>query len=169
MEIIKLSLGETEDREMCFSEGMFRQEDTVFHVFAIASGELILLVHADLSLAEFADSIQDECEFESCECAVVSWNTETKTATQHTVAFDLESITAYCMESDMECYQCWHHDGNEGLYEAAESEYGLAFVIAHDLLALDNFENVRAMAEEYEDAAELLSVLKEASFDIDVD
>ena len=169
MEIIKLSLGETEDREICFSEVMFCQEKIFFHVFAIASGELILLVNADLSLEEFADSIQDECEFEPCECKFVSWNTEAKTIAQHIMALDLENIMAYCVESDMECYQCWRHDGNEGLYEAAESEYGIAFVIAHDLLALDNFENVRAMAEEYEDAAELLAVLKEASFDIDVD
>lgn len=107
MEIVKLSLDETENCEMCFSEGMFYQEDTTFHIFAIASGELILLVHADLSLAEYADSIQDECDFEPCECDVVSWNTETKTATQHTVTLDLESIMAYCMESGMECYQCW--------------------------------------------------------------
>ena len=167
MEIIELSLGETEDREMCFSEGMFCQEDTTFYIFAIASGELILLVHSDLSLAEFANSIQDECEFDPCECDVVSWNTEAKTATQHTMALDLESIMAYCMESDMECYQCWKHDGNEGLYEPSESEDGLAFVIAHDLLALDNFENVRTMAENDEDAAVLLAVLEEASFNSD--
>ena len=54
---------------------------------------------------------------------------------------DLEIVIPFCMESDSELYRCWQDDGNEGLCEAAESDFGLAFVIVYDLLAENDFSD----------------------------
>lgn len=59
------------------------------------------------------------------------------------VDLDIENVLAHCMKSDLETYQCWRHDGNEGFYEASDSDAGLAFVVVHDLLATTGFPNVR--------------------------
>ena len=74
---------------------------------------------------------------------------------------DVESVLANCMEGDLETYQCWRHDGNEGLYEASESDAGIAFVVVHDLLATNGFPNVREMLE---DDDTLIALLDEIDF-----
>ena len=140
MEIIKLTSGQVQDKEIRFSEGIFGNDDVQFYIFAIESGELILLVRSDLSLDELMDNVREDDEF------------------------DLEDLLAYCMESDMERYECWDGDGNEGLYEASEADDGLAFVITYDLLAENDFENVRTMAENGDEEAEaLLPVLEDVN------
>ena len=140
MEIINLSVAQAQDNELCFSEGLFSNDEEQFYIFAIESGELILLVRSDLSMDELMDNIQKDDKF------------------------DLEDLLAYCMESDLERFECWDGDGNEGLYEASEADDGLAFVIAYDLLAENDFENVRTMAENGDEEAEaLLPVLENAN------
>ena len=139
MEIIKLT-AQTQDNEICCSEGLFGNDEGQFYIIAIESGELILLVRSELSLEGLMDSVREDDEF------------------------DLEDLLAYCMESDLERYECWDGDGGEGLYEASEAEDGLAFVIAYDLLAANGFENVRTMAENGDEEAEaLLQVLEDAN------
>lgn len=135
MEIIKLAAAQEQDNGIRFAEGMFCNNDEQFYVFAIESGELILLVRSDLSLEELMDNIREDDEF------------------------DIEDLLAYCMESDMERYECWDGDGNEGLYEASEADDGLAFVTAYDLLNANNFENVRTMAENGDEEAEALLLI----------
>lgn len=140
MEIIKLTTAHAQNNEDRFSEALFRNDEGQFHILAIESGELILLVRSDLSLEKLMDSAREDDEF------------------------DLEDLLAYCMESNMERYECWDGDGNEGLYEASEADDGLAFVIAYDLLAENDFENVRTMAENGDEEAEaLLPVLEDAN------
>lgn len=140
MEIINLSVAQAQDNGLCFSEGLFSNDEEQFYIFAIESGELILLVRSDLSMDELMDDIQEDDKF------------------------DLEDLLAYCMESNLERYECWDGDGNEGLYEASEADDGLAFVIAYDLLAENDFENVRTMAENGDEEAEaLLPVLGNAA------
>ena len=140
MEIIKLTSGQAQDNEICFSECLFSNDEGQFYILAIESGELVLLVRSDLSLDELVDNVREDDEF------------------------DLEDLLAYCMESDMERYECWDGDGNEGLYEASEADDGLAFVITYDLLAENDFENVRTMAENGDEEAEaLLPVLEDAN------
>ena len=137
MEIIKLTSGQAQDNEICFSEGTFNNDDERFYIFAIESGELILLVRSDLSLNELMENVRENDEI------------------------NLEDLLAYCMESDMERYECWDGDGNEGLYEASEADNGLAFVITYDHLAANGFENIRTMAENGDEEAEaLLPVLQ---------
>ena len=137
MEIVKLTSRQEQGGDIYFSEGVFSKEDGQLHIFAIESGELVLLVRSECALGELAESIQEDAE-----C-------------------NLEELLAYCMESDMERYECWDGDGNEGLYEASEAEDGLAFVIVHDILRENDFENVRTMVENGDAEAEnLLSELE---------
>lgn len=84
-----------------------------------------------------------------------------KSSTASVVDLDIENVLAHCMESDLETYQCWRHDGNEGFYEASNSDAGLAFVVVHDLLATTGFPNVREMLE---DNDTLTALLEEVDF-----
>ena len=169
MEILTLTLGKATDRDISFAEGLFSKNDENFYIFAITSDELTLLVRSELSLTELMVSIQEagEVEFEPFDCNIVSWSAESKCISTENAELDIEGLLAYCMESDMEAYQCWYHDGNEGLYEASEADDGLAFVIVHDLVSLNNFENVRTMAEDDEDAVSLIAILDELNFTSD--
>ena len=58
MEIIKLSVGENEELDISFAEGEFSFNDESFFVYAISTGEMMLLVKADCSLDEMNQSIQ---------------------------------------------------------------------------------------------------------------
>ena len=137
MEIIKLTSGQAQGNDICFSEGAFNNDDGQFYIFAIESDELVLLVCSYLSMEDLINNIREDDEF------------------------DIENLIAYCMESDMERYECWDGDGNEGLYEASETDNGLAFVITYDHLAANGFENVRTMAENGDEEAErLLPILE---------
>lgn len=143
------------------------ENDEHFYAFAITNGELTLLVRSDASLSELLEGLKESGDEEAIvyEYDVVSWDAQNNQVCLETTALDLESVLAHCMESNLENYHCWKNDGNEGLYEASESDNGLAFVIAYDLLAKNNFENVRAMVEDDADAAFLLSILDEANLD----
>lgn len=166
MEIVKIAVGRAEESDICFAESVFVQEDQENFVFAIETDELILLVRSDVPFLKLHQNIQENSEDDcnTCDYAVDSWDAKGKTTSKETVELDLEQVLAYCMESDLETYQCWRHDGNEGLYEASESDGGLAFVLAHDLLTSDDFPNVREMVEDDDDGAELISLLEEIEF-----
>ena len=157
MEIIKLSIGVTKDIDLCFAEGEFFFNDEAFFVYAISTGDLTLLVKADCSLGELNQSLQED----TAEYEVSSWDVQNKKSSASVVALDVESVLAHCMESDLETYQCWRNDGNEGLCEASESDVGLAFVVVHDLLVTNGFSNVREMLED-DDA--LIALLDEIDF-----
>lgn len=158
MEIIKLSVGGNEDLDIGFAEGEFSFNDETFFVYAISTGEVVLLVKADCSLDEMNQSLQED----TAEYRVSSWDVQNKKSSASVVDLDVESVLAHCMESELETYQCWRHDGNEGLCEAAESDAGLAFVVVHDLLAMNGFSNVREMLE---DDDTLIALLEEIDFD----
>ena len=158
MEIIKLSVGENENLDFGFAEGEFSFNDETFFVYAISTGEMTLLVKADCSLDEMNQSMQED----TAEYRVSSWDVQNKKSSAGVVDLDVESVLANCMESDLETYQCWRHDGNEGLCEASESDAGLAFVVVHDLLETNNFSNVREMLE---DDDTLIALLEEIDFD----
>lgn len=162
MEIIKLSIGENEEHEISFAEGEFSFNDESFFVYAISSGDMMLLVKADCSLYEMNQSIQeDDSDYIGCDYSVSSWDAKNKSSTASVVDLDIENVLVHCMESDLETYQCWRHDGNEGLYEASDSDAGLAFVVVHDLLATTGFPNVREMLE---DDDTLTALLEEVDF-----
>ena len=158
MEIIKLTVGENEDLDIGFAEGEFSFNDETFFVYAISTGEVVLLVKADCSLDEMNQSLQED----TAEYRLSSWDIQNKKSSASVVDLDVESVLANCMESDLETYQCWRHDGNEGLCEASESDVGLAFVVVHDLLATNGFTNVREMLEDDDD---LFALLEEIDFD----
>lgn len=163
MNIIKLLFGQTEDMDIRFAEGLFSQEDEEFYIFAITSDELVLLVRSQSSLVELYQNMQDNSDddFISSNYEINSWSAQNKTTCRESAELDLESVLAYCMECDLETYQCWHNDGNEGLYEASESDAGLAFVVVHDLLATNGFSNVQEMLE---DDDTLIDLLEEIDF-----
>ena len=167
MKIIRLTIGETKEIDACFAEVLLSENDEHFYTFAITNGELTLLVRSDASLSELLEKIKESGDEDAIvyDYDVVSWDAQNNQVCREITALDLESVLAHCMESDLENYQCWNNDGNEGLYEASESDSGLAFVIAYDLLAKNDFENVRAMVEDDEGAAFLLSILDEANLD----
>ena len=167
MEIIKLSVGENEELDISFAEGEFSFNDESFFVYAISTGEMMLLVKADCSLDEMNQSIQeDDSDYDGCDYNVSSWDAKNKRSTARVVDLDVENVLAHCMESDLETYQCWRHDGNEGLCEASESDDGLAFVVVHDLLATNGFQNVREMLE---DDDTLTALLEEVDFNSEED
>ena len=113
-------------------------------MYALSTGEVMLLVKADCSLDEMNQSLQED----TAEYRVSSWDVQNKKSSASVVDLDVESVLAHCVESDLETYQCWRHDGNEGLCEASESDAGLAFAVVHDLLAMNGFSNVQEMLED---------------------
>lgn len=164
MEIINLALGEAEGMDTSFAGGLFSENGEQYYIYAITNGELTLLVRSDISLFELMHNIQEECEeCSACDYNVKFWDAENKSSKENIVGFDLESVLAYCMEGDLESYQCWNNDGNEGLYEASESDNGLTFVIVHDLLfaSYDNFQNIRSMAKNDREIKTLLELIEE--------
>lgn len=159
MEIFSLKMGATADIDASFAEGAFSEEGSNFFAFAVTSGELTLLVRSDISLFEIMDKIQENGEDLSMyDYDIVSWN-EDKGIHKITATLDIETLLANCMDSGLESYQCWYRDGNEGLSEACESESGFAFVLVHDLTAMNNFHNVRTLLNGNESAEWLLNVL----------
>ena len=164
MEIIKLTVGENEDLDISFAEGKFSVNDETFFVYAISTGELILLAKSDVSIGNLQKSIEEEVELDLYAYNSNSWIQGSKTISNKVLEFDLESILAYCMENEFECYQCWRHDGNEGLCEAAESDSGTAFVIVYDLITESDFPNTRELLAGNEEDEILLATLDEISF-----
>lgn len=141
MEIIKLTVGKTEEIDASFAEGLFSCDGEQFFVLAIASGEMTLLVKSEASLVELHQDLEEDDEFKACEYSINFLQTDDYKLNQEMMNLDLEILIPFCMESDSEFYQCWLGDGNEGLCEAAESDSGLAFVIVYDLLAGNDFSN----------------------------
>lgn len=121
---------------------------------------MILLAKSDVSIVNLQQSIREE-DLELYAYNLNSWEQTSKTTSSAVTDLDLESILAYCMENEFECYQCWRHDGNEGLCETSKSDSGSAFVIVYDLLTADNFPNTHELLNESEDDGLLLATLDE--------
>lgn len=109
------------------------------------------------------ERIQEKEELNLYEYNLNSWEQECKNVASKVLEIDLESILAYCMENEFEYYQCWRHDGNEGLCEAAESDNGTAFVVVYDLITESNFLNTHELLAGREDDDLLLDALSEIS------
>lgn len=166
MEIITLQVGRTEEIDAGFAEGLFSDGDESFRIIAIDNGELSLLVNSDLSLAELMEEACGDEESSACEYEITSWDAESKEVSNQTAELDLESVLAYCMSNEFECYECWRNDGNEGLYSASEADKGLAYVLLYDLLQSNGFQNLREIAENGDEEAQgLLSILEEMNAD----
>lgn len=141
MEIIKLTVGKTEEIDASFAEGLFSCDGEQFYVLAIASGEMTLLLKSDVSLEELHQNLTEDEEYNTCEYCIDFFQTEDNKLNQGMINLDLEILIPFGLEGDSEFYQCWRGDGNEGLCEAAESDTGFAFVIVYDLLARNDFSN----------------------------
>lgn len=50
MKIIKLTVGENEDLDTYFAEGRFYNNDEDFFVYAVSTGEMILLAKSNISI-----------------------------------------------------------------------------------------------------------------------
>ena len=164
MELHRLVLGETGKHGISFAEGEFLKDGERFCAFAFISGDLLLFVRSDLSMLELMNSIKKK---RTCDLSVVSWNAEDNCSTKQHVDLDIESILAYCLESDLERYECWRGDGGESMAEAFGSDDALALLVVYDLL-FHGFESVSMAAENGdEDAENFLQILEEFDFNVE--
>ena len=161
MELIKCTTGKSAENDICFAEGKFSCEGEHFFVFAITSGELTLLVKSELSLQQLHQELTESYDLNFCRYNTESWNVEDQKLNQDAINLDLEEMVSFCMENDLECYQCWHADGNEGLCEAAESDTGVLFVIVYDLLLENNFSNTFNFLEDDTSLSPVLNKINE--------
>lgn len=131
MKLINLKTGLAQDGETCFSEAWFQNEDGAFWVFCMEADELCLLVRSDVPMLEMAESMDLT---EGMPYEVRSADCDREEPETQEIECDLFELIAYCGESELEHYECWKHDGGEGVYTAAEADDGIAFVIAYGLL-----------------------------------
>ena len=164
MKLINVKTGLAQDGETCFSEAGFQNEDGAFWVFCMEADELCLLVRSEMPMLELAESMDltegMPYEVRSADCGG-------EAPEMQEIECDLFELIAYCGESELEHFECWKHDGGEGIYTAAEADDGIAFVVAYGLLQRafypdsDFCASLSASLEESEeiDSAEVESLL----------
>lgn len=152
MIIKKLVKGTENDTEIAFAEIGFWDENGDSFVFCIESGDLCLLVYSEKSMFSIAEDLDIPAEHEITFIIIEDQNEAPK---KQTLPFSCEDLLAYCMESELERYECWRDDGGEGVYEASESENGIKFGITYDFMYLNSVAENEVLSYLYQKYNEL--------------
>lgn len=147
MIIKKLVKGTEKDTEIAFAEIGFGDENGDSFVFCIESGDLCLLVYSEHSMFSIAEDLEIPAEHE---ITFIINEGQNEVPQKQILPFSCEDLLAYCMESELERYECWRDDGGEGIYEASESENGIKFEIAYDFMYLNSVADNEALSYLYQ-------------------
>lgn len=134
MNIKELRLGICEGGDLSFSEIGFSSEDDVFWIIALNAGELDFFFRSDVPLSELAAQMETE---DGSEFECVKWKDGNAELSEEEFTFSPEELIAEQQEGEAEFYECWKHDGGEGLSEMSMSEDANPFLITHDLHRFD--------------------------------
>ncbi len=152
MIVKKLVKGTENDTEIAFAEIGFEDENGDSFVFCIESGDLCLLVYSEKSMFSIAEDLDIPAGHE---ITFIISEGQYEAPQKQILPFSCEDLLAYCMESEIERYECWRDDGGEGVYEASESENGIKFEIAYDFMYLDSVPDSEAFSYLYQKYDEL--------------
>ena len=97
--------------------------------YCISQDELCLLARDELSPIELTAQLESDAVVK-VEC----FDVETNSLKTEEDGVDIDALLAFFMEKEDEKYECWDHDGGEGISEAASSENGRCYVLAYKLL-----------------------------------
>ena len=134
MSIKELRLGICEDADLSFSEIGYSSKDEEFWIIALSAGELDFFFRSDASLSALIEPT-DKDNGSAFEC--MEWTVGDAKLTENKMIFSPEEVIAEQQEGENEFYECWKHDGGEGLSDMSMSEDANPFLITHDLHRFD--------------------------------
>ena len=152
MKLVELSKGFTRESDVLYAQVQAVNNGETRYVFCIEANEMQLYVSSDKSILEIWDELESESEIEY---EITSCDADGQVVVTKDVFVDLEEILAYCMESDLERYECYDGDISDSIEEILESENAPLFAMCYDFmktafLPRSESDNRVAMLSQYE-------------------
>ena len=131
MKLTELSKGFTTETDVLYAQIHAVDNGEPCYVFCIEANEMQLYVSSDKSILEIWDELGSESEIEY---EITSCDAGGQVSVIKDVFVDLEEILAYCMESDLEHYECYDGDISDSADMILESESAPLFAMCYDFM-----------------------------------
>ena len=131
MKLVELSKGFTSESDVLYAQVQAVNNGETRHVFCIEANEMQLYVSSDKSILEIWDELESDSEIEY---EITSCNADGQVSVTKDIFVDLEEILAYCMESNLEHYECYDGDISDSADMILESENATLFAMCYDFM-----------------------------------
>ena len=100
----------------------------------MSAGELDFFFRSDAPLSVLTEQMDSE---DGSEFSCMEWSIGDEEVSKGESVIPLEELIAEQQEGENEFYECWKHDGGEGLSDMSMSEDANPFLITYDLHKFD--------------------------------